>query len=76
MKMNAKVVLVGLLALSACKAVDVTIVSGQSLSILADQFVATASAMDKGLDSGAITQEQYVAWAKFGKKFQSAPSIR
>lgn len=46
------------------------IITGQTMVTLADTFVATSAAMDKGYEDKVITQSQYDQWAKFGRKFQ------
>lgn len=46
------------------------IVSGESLKALGHQAADTSAAMNKGLDSGKVTVEQYRAWAEFAKRFQ------
>jgi hypothetical protein len=46
--------------------------TGQTLHVAADTFVETASLMDRALDSGAITPEQYRTWSAFGRRYQVA----
>lgn len=60
------------LALSACATASNTfIATGQTLQSAGQEFVATAALFDRGLDSGAITVEQYAAWRDFGHKFKA-----
>lgn len=59
-----------LLAFIACAKDQPLIVSGEAMVQLAHQFRSTAELMERSLDSGAITKEQYKKWVTFGKKFQ------
>ena len=68
--MTRVITLSTILALAACAHEQPLIISGDAMVILADQFVNTASAMDKALESKVITPEQYTAWTVFGKRFQ------
>lgn len=61
---------IALLLLLACAGVDPLLVTGESLKTMGHQFADTAAAMDRGLDSGVVTVEQYRAWADFGRGFQ------
>jgi len=48
------------------------IASGQTLHVAADTFVETAALMDRALDQGAVTPEQYRSWSAFGRRYQVA----
>lgn len=62
-----------LAGLSSCtSAKPALIVSGTTLHVAAETFVETASLMDKCLDSGVVSPEQYRTWAEFGKRYQVA----
>ena len=63
--------LLALVLLSGCASQKaVYIVTGESLKVLGHQAADTSEAMNKGLDSGKVTVEQYRAWAEFAKRFQ------
>lgn len=70
--MTKLMVVSSLILLTSCKTLDPYIVSGESLSILADTFVDTAKVMDKGFEDGVIDVATYATWASFGVKFQMA----
>lgn len=65
----AILVMVALL-LSTCAHVSPTVVSGQSLKLLADEFVAVGKFMNEGLKKGTVTPAQYAKWGVFAKKFK------
>ena len=67
----AFVCLVGL-TVQACTHEKALVVSGETLVVLGEQFVATGAAMNKALDDKAITPEAYRTWATFAKKFKAA----
>ncbi len=58
------------LTLNACAEDRALVVTGQTMVTLADTFVATSVAMDKGFEEKTITQAQYDEWVTFGRKFQ------
>lgn len=57
--------------LFACANQDALIISGNSLKMIGDGFVATSKAMDEAATEGKISAEQYFKWADFGTKFQN-----
>ncbi len=59
------------LSLYACSSVSPLVVSGEALAAVGNQFADTADAMNRGVDSGAVTVEQYRAWRSFGQVFQT-----
>jgi hypothetical protein len=69
---GAVIPLSALLLLSCTTTVTPWVASGRSLDVLGEQFLATASAFDKGLEAGKVTPEQYKAWRIFGERFQTA----
>ena len=60
------------LLLSGCAHKAGFVVTGHSLLELEHQFSVVADAMDKGLDSGAVSPDEYKAWRAFGERFQVA----
>ena len=69
--MRAPVAVLGVwLALACAHAPDPTLTSGDILYQLGDTFTQLAPLMDKALDNKSITDDQYVAWAKFVEKFR------
>jgi hypothetical protein len=59
------------LFLCACSAQPL-IVTGESFKALGATFIATADAMDAGLDAKTVTPAQYKVWADFGRRFQAS----
>lgn len=59
----------------SCTHVDALIVSGEAAVSVGEQFLLVSKAMEQAAFAGAITKEQYTAWAKFGEKFQAAYAI-
>jgi hypothetical protein len=60
-----------LLLLAGCTSIAPFVVSGKSLSALGNQFADTGAAMNKALDAGKVTPEQYRVWSSFAKRFQA-----
>lgn len=54
----------------ACTNLTPYVVTGESLVAVGNQFADVGEAMNKGLDAGKVTPEQYRTWAAFGKRFQ------
>ena len=69
---NAGWLVVLAMVLSCASARPALIVTGQTLHVAADTFVETSALMDRGLDQGVVTVEQYRTWATFGKRYQVA----
>jgi len=60
------------ISLSACVNVSPLTISGTTIDIAGDQFVASAKLFNDGLDQGTVTVAQYREWANFGTRFQAA----
>ncbi len=70
--MKVLVTCLALASISCAHLKEPLVVTGESLVLMADQFTFAAATMDRALNTGAITNEQYEQWAKFGVKFQRA----
>lgn len=68
---NAFAVVAVLLFAQSCANTTALIVAGESIDAAGAQFVEVGAAMNKGLDAGKVTPEQYKAWAEFAKRFKA-----
>lgn len=59
-----------LLAAPACTNLTPYVVTGDSLVTVGNQFADLGEMMNRGLDAGKVTPEQYRTWAEFGRRFK------
>ena len=56
--------------LTSCTASQAFIVTGESITATGRQYVATETAMRKGVDEGKVTTAQFRVWGAFSDKFE------
>lgn len=59
-------------AVDSCKHIDPLVVSGDTLNVAGQTFIATSKAMDAALQLKAVTPEQYAKWSTFKPTFQAS----
>lgn len=69
-KRTATALLLSSLLVLSCKHSDPFIITGASIDLIGQQFIATNKLMSEALDSNLITQFKYDEWKKFALVFQ------
>lgn len=57
------------LASQSCTASQAFVVTGDSINVAGQTFVATSKAMRLGLEQGAVSREDFAKWVEFSDKF-------
>ena len=69
--MRTLLFIVALALLPSCKTIAPFIVTEKSLKLAGEEYLLAGDAMDKGLDQGTMSRDEYVVWVEFSSRFRA-----
>lgn len=59
----------------SCKTLDPYIATGETINMVAAEFLVVGEAMNKAIDANLLTREQYDRWVLFVEKFKVSHAL-